>query len=577
MKTGHIAALTRDQKYKMKINLKRLTSKSFDKKYRKKKAIYQAIYRRNKKQERLDEQTTMSSTSSVTTDRRKNEGQRRRRANINKLKNENTKLRERMLELEKEMKQLKSSSQSTNEDSLHETPTSSPTKLLISSLSPPAKKRATLRMMNRKEGLQRGTISSIRRKFGINLSNTYSPPSSTPSQLEEAIQDFMCRDDVSKLCPDKKKQINHHQIRYRLNHLTVLHQQFETETKIDVDYHTFRRYVPSFIVKPKVDGWGTCLCICCLNPQIKLDKLNQLVSTKPIIKQLLNSMPVDLNELKGENFSVTYNEWQKIKTPGSSSTVSKKVPLVVTIEDFNLEQHLERIHQQFKAAKQAKIDAQQSDDTATMQIDWAENYCIRQAQEEKGAYYFENHVSLHSGYVWLKNNAFSFCSMSNCTNHMAEAAWCSIKDLLDYLINDQQKKQINIISDSPSSQYRNKTTIYMLNRYATKHNITMRWIFLECGHGKGVADAISAQMKRKMDECISFNPTKSYEKSLDFVREIQNSTSIKLFIYDQSHIDEIKKQIPRTLQTVKGTAEFHEVIAEPTGLVFGKKTSDQPQ
>jgi hypothetical protein len=25
---------------------------------------------------------------------------------------------------------------------------------------------------------------------------------------------------------------------------------------------------------------------------------------------------------------------------------------------------------------------------------------------------------------------------------MAEAAWCSIKDLLDYLINDQQKRKL---------------------------------------------------------------------------------------------------------------------------------------
>jgi hypothetical protein len=45
---------------------------------------------------------------------------------------------------------------------------------------------------------------------------------------------------------------------------------------------------------------------------------------------------------------------------------------------------LERVHQQFKAAKQAKTDAQQSDDTVTFQIDWAENYNVRQAQEEKG-------------------------------------------------------------------------------------------------------------------------------------------------------------------------------------------------
>jgi hypothetical protein len=97
------------------------------------------------------------------------------------------------------------------------------------------------------------------------------------------------------------------------------------------------------------------------------------------------------------------------------------------------------------------------------------------------------------------------------------------------------------------------------------------------GRGKGIVDAISAQMKRKMNECISFNSNKSYDKALDFAHEIESSTSIKLFIYDQSNVDEIKQQLPCTLQTVKGTAELHGIIAEPSGLVFGKKTSDQPQ
>ncbi len=330
--------------------MNRLISKAFDKDCRKRKAINQATYRRNKKHKRLNEQATRSS-SPVKKDLRKKEGHRRRRANINKLKDENMKLRERIFDLEQQVKQLKLPLPVINEPSSPETPTLSPTKVLISILSPAAKTRATLRMINEKENLPRGTISAVRRKFGINLSNQYSPPSSTPSQLEEAIRDFMCRDDISQLCPDKKKQINHQQIRYRLNHLTVLHQQFEIETNIDIDYYTFLRYIPSFIVKPKVDDWGTCLCIICVNPQMKFDKLNRLKSTKPIIKQLLNSMSVDLNEvlnnqqstkqlkdalhqLKHEKFSLTYNEWQKLKMLGSASAMSKKVPLVASIEDF---------------------------------------------------------------------------------------------------------------------------------------------------------------------------------------------------------------------------------------------------
>ena len=45
---------------------------------------------------------------------------------------------------------------------------------------------------------------------------------------------------------------------------------------------------------------------------------------------------------------------------------------------------MQRVHQQLKAANQAKVDAQQSLGTMKMEIDWAENKSIQQAQEEKG-------------------------------------------------------------------------------------------------------------------------------------------------------------------------------------------------
>ncbi|CAF1174485.1 unnamed protein product, partial [Didymodactylos carnosus] len=84
-----------------------------------------------------------------------------------------------------------------------------------------------------------------------------------------------------------------------------------------------------------------------------------------------------------------------------------------------LKAHLTRCHEQFKAAKTA---AKETDDTATIQLDWSENYTVKQSREEKGAYYFEQHISILSGYVWSKNESFSFGSLSDDTNHMSEAS-----------------------------------------------------------------------------------------------------------------------------------------------------------
>ncbi|CAF1419114.1 unnamed protein product [Rotaria sordida] len=123
------------------------------------------------------------------------------------------------------------------------------------------------------------------------------PKKTLPSDLQSEIEQFFNRDDVSKPCPDKKKHINGHQIRYRLNHITVLHQQFEVNIKIDIDYDTFCRYVPAYIKKPNHDSWGTCLCVLCLNPEMKFEKLQHLKQKFPRIKTALDGLPSDLSTI----------------------------------------------------------------------------------------------------------------------------------------------------------------------------------------------------------------------------------------------------------------------------------------
>ena len=140
-------------------------------------------------------------------------------------------------------------------------PRPSSTTHFLSNISPSAKRRATDRLKEKKDLLPRGSQRNLRTTFGINLSNHSQPKYTLSSSLRTAIKTFLCQDHISKLCPDKKKNIDTHQIRYRLNHLSTLHQIFEYETQIDIEYVTFTRCVPSYIKKPSVESWGTCLCV----------------------------------------------------------------------------------------------------------------------------------------------------------------------------------------------------------------------------------------------------------------------------------------------------------------------------
>jgi hypothetical protein len=337
-----------DGTYRQKIKLKRLLSKQFDKEYKRKRAQSQANRRRKIKQQQAAETAISasipSSTTSTKTDLRRKEGQRRRRLHVSKLNNEILELRGTVRQLTKENGNLKRSRSLTS-------PRPSPTKLLLNNMSPSAKKRTVLRLKDQKENLPRGSALDLRRKFGINLSNQSQPKKTSPSSLQTEIEQFFNRDDISKPCPDKKKHVDNHQIRYRLNHLTVLHQRFELETSIDIDYDTFCHQVPIYIKKPNHDSWGTCLCIICLNPQMKFEKIQYLKPKNPNVKTALEGVSCDISELvkdndvkevfkqklmklNEENFTVTFSEWQKKKLPNCAAPVSTKVTTTQTIQDF---------------------------------------------------------------------------------------------------------------------------------------------------------------------------------------------------------------------------------------------------
>ncbi|CAF4958617.1 unnamed protein product, partial [Rotaria sp. Silwood1] len=416
-----------DLKYYQKLQYKRSKSKSFNSEYIQKQNAGQQKCRRLKK---AAQQTPTNATESTTTateapsnatepptDRtilRKAEGVRRRRAYTRKLKNQSEKLSNEIKVLRKENSKLKkilSQQHSEDIETNDVTPTVSPAKLFINNISPRAKTRATKRLIDKKEELPRGSVSKLRQKLGINLSNDYSSPSNTSSTLQKDIEEFLCQDDVTKQAPDKKKHLNGKQIRYLLNHLSTIHQRFIFETGNNCHYSTFTPYIPDYVLKPSTNDWGTCLCIVCLSPQMKLEKLQRTKFLYTVLKTLLPDGVTDITDfvtdeiktkdfldnlvkLKDEQFNITYTEWIKKKYNKSNVPVSTKTTFTSSIVDFitkfskeinDLVSHINRVHQQFRAAKEAGQIAMEQEDTITIHLDWSENFKLKQARQEKDA------------------------------------------------------------------------------------------------------------------------------------------------------------------------------------------------
>lgn len=111
------------------------------------------------------------------------------------------------------------------------------------------------------------------------------------------------------------------QIRYQLGYTKSIY-KFLAETGTDCCYETFTRHVLFYIKKASASDWGMCLCMTCLNPELKIQKLvffklissinlETTIGNENVFQDLLDK----LRALKcGEKSNVKVNivEWNKI-------------------------------------------------------------------------------------------------------------------------------------------------------------------------------------------------------------------------------------------------------------------------
>ena len=175
---------------------------------------------------------------------------------INMFKNENRRLKRKLGIYNKEISESEESNTEAGD--------------VLSYISPASKKRAKRKILLSEAG--------ARVKRTLRLDKVMLPSPGRKSELQTKIEEFILRDENSVVVPDKKKK----HFRYRLASLEILWEKFMAEERVDCSYAQFTRYIPSNIIKPKPEDWGTCLCMICLNPELKLSCLKKAMPENDI-------------------------------------------------------------------------------------------------------------------------------------------------------------------------------------------------------------------------------------------------------------------------------------------------------
>ncbi|KAL4711337.1 hypothetical protein ACJJTC_019178 [Scirpophaga incertulas] len=157
--------------------------------------------------------------------------------------------------------------------------------------------------------------------------------------------------------------------------------------------------------------------------------------------------------------------------------------------------------------------------------------------------------------------SISFSSVSPCLRHDAFAVFAHLKVALVHMINHQQIKVLHIVSDGPSSQYKNKNNIYLFTQHLV-HILGITeatWNVTERSHGKGPADRVGAAIKETANKYVlGGNDIPDYST---FLQVFKSKSNDLLYEECQSEIESAEELLKTAgqLKIIPGVKNCHQI------------------
>ncbi|CAH2016208.1 unnamed protein product [Acanthoscelides obtectus] len=224
---------------------------------------------------------------------------------------------------------------------------------------------------------------------------------------------------------------------------------------------------------------------------------------------------------------VSYSQWKNIKQTYFSKrsqnnvTSLKSAKIIQEIEISDLLTKFEdrlplflahegRIFHQYKAIKTLKQNM--TNEEILIHCDFSENYNLKYAEEVQ-SYHFggsRQQITLHTVVIYSRAHendlkVDSFCTLSESLEHGPGAIWAHLFPLIKLYI-DNRVKLLHFLSDSPSTQYRNKKMFAFITNGIYSYFPELKsntWNYHEAGHGKGAPDGIGGVCKRSADRTVA--------------------------------------------------------------------------
>jgi hypothetical protein len=417
-------------------------------------------------------------------------------------------------------------------------------------------------------------------------------------KLKDDVVSFLSRDDNSRVLPGKNDAIKvgstKEQKRVLNDYLNNLHMKFRAESNYKISLASFCRLRPKHISPVNFASRSICLCIKHQNFSFKLRTLKNLglsnvtspdsfcdmyKDSKDKLEELLQTMP---------DAAIKYQQWKRVKMPNGKermriidTQLSKTEFVSKMTEEFDaFLVHVQRVTQQYKSVKQMKDVLPENH--ILIQMDFSENYSCQTMEEIQSAYWNASMVTLHPTIIYFKDCDDKLCHkslvfVSEVLHHnaaMVSAILKSVVKIAKEYVPDV--KQIHFWTDSPSSQYRNKSVFDLINRFESTHGCKASWHYFESGHGKSACDGVGGTTKRNADNAVKQSKAVIQDAMDFFAWASQSDGEIKYHMITQEDYDLSSTEIEarkEMIKPVKGTLSLHAITNDSNGQLIKRNTS----
>ena len=443
-----------------------------------------------------------------------------------------------------------------------------------------------------------GTLSRLRENTSINFSKSPIVMNEEESELKKAVAAFA----LENSCEVPDTRAAKKGLRYFYNYKFVLWIQYKSNQGSDLSYSTFCKYWPPYIQKPKIEDFGTCKCQVCENVELLVSGLKRggflsrdhvvelmIQNTREGDNELESNFYDDLEEMKAgdsKEKTASFLQWEKINVGvqnGQNRDVIHRIQKSLSCKEAaakldsmykGLKDHLERNFIIKTTLRSRREMVMESEDMAYIHIDWAENIEVKVPGEIQSAYFSHKSISIHTGYLYSRQDSGGFVSLSDSSCHKAEAIHAALKPTIEKLVAAGFKHMV-FVSDSPTSQYRNNKNVFLTKMLAVKYNISIEWIFTEAGHGKSCCDGVGGNIKTLIRDLTVFNTSMVISSASDIKDLIANKTTIEVTCHTQEDIHEVLNDLP-TLSSLRGAMKMHQIIFDASGAVRARSLPTDP-